>query len=208
MPEIMQVEKRESRGKHHARRLREAGQLPAVLYGHGEPTLSLAVPAEQLNAALRHGVKIVELQGAATGQALLHELQWDTFSSHVLHVDLIRVKAGERVKIEVPIELRGEAPGTKEGGVVEHSLHQVEIEVDIARVPDMLHVNINALELDGAMTIATIEDLPNGAEVLADVDLVVVQCVSPMEEPELEEVPGLGIAEPEVIGQKREEDAS
>ncbi|MBN1851587.1 MAG: 50S ribosomal protein L25 [Pirellulales bacterium] len=203
MPEIMLVEKRDIRGKHHARRLRSTGKLPAVLYGHGEPTLSLTISADELHAALRHGVKIVELQGEASGQALLHVMQWDTYSSHVLHVDLLRVKAGERVKIEVPIELRGEAPGTKAGGVVEHILHQVEIETDVSRIPDKLHVNINTLGLDAAMTIDSIEDLPEGAKVLEDSDLVIVQCVLPAEELEPEEI-AAEMAEPEVIGQKHD----
>ena len=202
MSEVLQVERREVRGKHLARRLRRSGKLPAVLYGHGEPSVSLSVPAEQVETAIRHGAKVVQLQGDAGGQALIQDLQWDVFSTHVLHLDLLRVEAGERITIEVPVELRGVAPGTKEGGVVEHLVHRLEIETDVSRVPEKLHVNINGLEVDGSLSIAAIEDLPDGAKVLLDETTLIVQCVVPAVAPEEEAEGEAAAAEPEVIGQK------
>ncbi len=71
--------------------------------------MNLTLAADELEASLRHGAKVVDLDGAASGKALLQDVQWDTFFKHVLHVDLLRVRAGEKVKIDVPIELRGEA---------------------------------------------------------------------------------------------------
>ena len=121
----------------------------------------------------------MELKGAADGQALLHEIQWDTFQQHVLHVDLLRVDAKDRVKIEVDLLLRGEAPGEHEGGVVEHLVHHLEIETDPGHVPDHLHVSVNHLHLGGMLKIKDIIDLPEGAKVLGDADMVLVQCVEP-----------------------------
>lgn len=204
MSEVLQVEKREKYGKHHVRRMRDAGKLPAVLYGHGKPTVNLTVPAEQVGAAVRRGAKIVELAGEAEGPALMQELQWDIFSTHVLHLDLLRVKEGQRISITVPIELRGVALGMKDGGVIDHVLHEIEIETDISHVPEKLLVNINALELDASLTLAEIEDLPEGAIILSDTTKTVVQCITPTEMPEEEELPADG-AEPEVIGEKAEE---
>ena len=100
MSDVLQVEDRKLVGKQNNRRLRGSGKLPAVLYGHGKETVSLSVPEDQLKATLRHGAQVVQLQGAASGQALLQEVQWDTFQQYVLHVDLMRVDETDRVQVE------------------------------------------------------------------------------------------------------------
>lgn len=204
MSEVLNVEVREGRGTTHSRRLRKAGKLPAVLYGHGEANVSLAIPSDEIEAALRHGQKLVELRGGLSGQALLHDLQWDTYSTHVLHVDLMRVEAGERVTVEIPVELRGVAPGEREGGVIEQVLHEVEIEVPVGQIPEKLHVNINELHLNESLAVSAIEDLPEGATFVTGADEAVVHCSPPVELPE-EAAAEAGAAEPEVIGEREEE---
>lgn len=206
MSEVLEVTKRESHGKLNNQRLRRRGRVPAVVYGHGTTPLSVSVSAEGLEATMRHGAKVVDLSGDTTGQALLQEVQWDTFQHHVLHVDLLRVDAQDRVTIEVDILLRGEAPGEREGGVVEHLVHRVEVETDPAHIPDHLHVNINHLHLGGVLKVSDIFDVPPGAKVLEPADTVLVQCVEPGAEPE-EEALAEG-AEPEVIGRKAAEEES
>lgn len=176
-----------------------------MLYGHGEEAVSLTLAADEVDATLRHGAKVVELQGASSGKALLQDVQWDTFFQHVLHVDLLRVRAGEKVTVEVPIEMRGDAPGSREGGVVEQLIHSVEIQVGLDAVPDKLHLNINHLDVGGQLTISDIVDVPPGAKVLAEPDDVVVHCVLRGVEVE-EEVEAAETAEPEVIGKVKEED--
>lgn len=209
MAETLHVEKRQELGTRHSVRLRREGRLPAVVYGHGEGSVSVSLPAEEMEASLRHGAKVVELTGAETGKALVQEIQWDTFLKHVLHVDLLRVKAGQNVTIEVPIELRGEAPGSREGGIVELVVHAIEIEVPLDLVPDKLHVNINQLEVGGELTARDIEDLPAGAKVLSDADAMIVHCVMPTvqeeEEPEAEAAAATAV-EPEVIAKGKEEE--
>jgi large subunit ribosomal protein L25 len=148
----------------------------------------------------------VDLDGAASGKALLQDVQWDTFFQHVLHVDLLRVRAGEKVKIDVPIELRGEAPGSRDGGVIEQMVHSIEIEVALDVIPDKLHLNINRLEIGGQMTAADIEDLPPGATILDDLDRMIVHCVQPAAEEEEAAAEETGAAEPEVIGKGKEEE--
>jgi large subunit ribosomal protein L25 len=203
MSEVLEVTKRELHGKLNNGRLRRSGKLPAILYGHGKEPISLMVTAEGLDATLRHGAKVVELKGAADGQALLQQIQWDTFQQHVLHVDLLRVDAKDRVTIEVSLLLRGEAPGEHEGGVVEHLVHHLEVETDPGHIPEHLHVSVNQLHLGGTLKVVDIIDLPAGAKVVGDADMVLVQCVEPTEAPE-EEI--AGGAEPELIGRKAEED--
>ncbi|MEM8946396.1 MAG: 50S ribosomal protein L25 [Planctomycetota bacterium] len=204
MSDVLEVSARETLGKLNNRRLRAEGIVPAVLYGHGEGSVSLQLAATQLRASLRHGAHVVELQGAASGQALLQDVQWDTFQQHILHVDLLRVDAKERVKVEVPIVLRGTAPGENEGGVIEFLHHSIEIETSVASVPDNLHLSVNELHLGSALKPADIEDMPEGATVVGDDSVTIVQCVEPKVVSDDEEAVVAGGVEPEVIGQKED----
>jgi large subunit ribosomal protein L25 len=204
MADILQVEKRTTTGKRNNWRMRCTGRLPGILYGHGEEPVMLTIPADQLRATLRHGQKVVDLAGDATGQALLQDVQWDAFHQHLVHVDLLRVDANERVTVEVPLLLKGEAPGEHEGGVVVHLTHYVEIETSPIHIPEALHININKLNLHGSLSLADVYDLPEGATLITDAKTVAVQCEEPAGEPE-EEVAVAG-AEPEVIGRKAEEE--
>jgi large subunit ribosomal protein L25 len=206
MSELLRVEKRKSHGKRNNVRLRRSGRLPAVLYGHGEEAVSLTLAADQLEASLRHGAKVVDLDGDASGKALLQDVQWDTFFQEVLHVDLLRVRAGEKVKIDVPIELRGEAPGVLEGGLIEQVVHSIEIEVALDVIPDKLHISIKNLKIGDHLTVKDIIDLPPGAKVLSDEDELVVHCVMPAAEEEEEIAEEGATAEPEVIGKGKEEE--
>lgn len=206
MSEVLEVAVRETRGKLRNRRLRLSGQLPAILYGHGEDPVSLSIPEHQFEASLRHGAKVVELKGAAKGQALLQDIQWDTFQQHVLHVDLLRVDAQDRVTVEVPVTLRGEAPGTHEGGVVEHIVHHVEVETSPTSIPEALEANVNELHLGESIKASDLEGLPEGAVFVGDLEMTIAQCVEPVAAPEEEEAVAAGGEEPEVIGRKEDEE--
>ena len=207
MAETLRVEKRQSLGKRNNVRLRRSGRVPAVLYGHGEDSVNLALASDKLEASLRHGAKVVDLDGDATGKALLQDVQWDTFLQHVVHVDLLRVRAGEKVKIDVPIELRGEAAGVLDGGLIEQVVHSIEIEVALDVIPDKLHLNIKNLKIGDHLTAKDIIDLPAGATILSDEDEMIVHCVAPVVEEE-EEAPAEegAAAEPEVIGKGKEDE--
>ena len=100
-------------GTRVARRLRKAGLVPAVVYGHKEATIAVTVKADELTKAIRHGVRVVDLKvdGKAPEKALIREVQWDHLGKDVLHVDFARVAADEKITIEVRVELRGIAPG-------------------------------------------------------------------------------------------------
>lgn len=204
MSDLLHVESRNKSGKRNNLRLRRSGKLPAVLYGHGETPVSLALLSDEIEASLRHGAKVVDLDGAATGKALLQDVQWDTFFHQVLHVDLLRVQAGERVTVEVPVEFRGESPGAANGGIVEHLIHSVEIECALDVVPEKLHVTIKNLQIGGHLTVKDIIDLPEGATVNLDEDEMIVHCVTPSAEKEVAEGEA-GAAEPEVIGKGKDE---
>ena len=205
MAEQLLVQNREEHGKRRNRRMRKSGAIPAVLYGHGEAPVSLAVAADAFDAVLRHGARMVALTGAVEESALIREIQWDTWGGEVLHVDFTRVSAHEKVEVRVALELRGEAPGVRDGGSVEQLLHDVAIVCPAAKVPEKIEINVNALKIGDSITVADVE-LPRGATVLAAPEEVVVQCVEPVEIPEEEEM--AEAAEPEVIGEKKAEEES
>src|SRR5689334_9008505 len=109
MAETLQVEARKNQGKRNSKRLRLAGKIPAVVYGHGKEAVSVAVASEAMVATVRHGARVVQLQGAVSESALIRELQYDPFGLSILHVDFARVSAHERVHVKVPVEIKGQA---------------------------------------------------------------------------------------------------
>ncbi len=186
------------------KRLRKSGKIPAVLYGHGEECVSLTLAKKEIDRVVGHGGHIVELKGAVSEGALIKEVQWDAFGSSILHVDLTRIDATEKVEVTLPVELKGDAPGTKNGGVVSHLLHELTIVCPADKVVDMLTLKINDLELDQSLTAANVE-LPVGAELAGEATDVIVTCNAPTAAAGEADDDGEAPSEPEVIGEKKEE---
>ncbi|MFM2092899.1 MAG: ribosomal protein [Planctomycetota bacterium] len=203
MRETLKVALRKELGSQRSRRLRQTGHIPAILYGHGEANVNLTVPNEQVIAAVRHGSRLVDLTGDVTETVLVRNVQWDAFGTHVLHLDFTRVSADESVDLVLPLELRGTAPGSREGGLVEHIKHELRIRCPVLRIPDKLEINVSTLHLDGELTAGQVP-LPEGASLLTDADEIVVHCVRPKSEDETAATAEPG--EPEVIGRKKEEE--
>ena len=195
------VKLREGHGKRVNRRLRASGHVPAVLYGHKEEVKSLTLSAGELDAAIRHGNRFVALAGGVSENAFIKDVQWNTWGTEVLHVDFARVSAHEKVHVTVAVEMRGEAPGTKEGGVVKLTLHTVELECEAASVPEKIVVNINHLEFGQTLLVSGIE-LREGVKALIDPATAVVSCLAPVEVSE-DESASADDAEPEIIGRKK-----
>ncbi len=205
MSDTISVEKRETTGTLRVRRLRNTGHVPAVLYGHGEDTIMLSVNGKDLNNAIRLGHHVVKLSGAANGSALIKEIQWDALGMEVLHLDFARIDESEAVTVTLPVELKGNAPGTKSGGTLRHLAHELEITCPANVLPDRLEININHLELDESITAGQIE-LPKGAFLTGPPEEIVCQCVV-IEALEVEEEAAAAeSAEPEVIGRKKEDE--
>ena len=205
MTDVLHVTLREQLGTAPTRRLRRAGRIPAILYGHHEANVALSIPASDVEAVVRHGGKLVDLKGGVSEKALIRAVQWNPYGNEVLHVDLTRVSEQERVNVMVALELRGEAPGIKQGGMLEHHVFELEIECPAGDIPEKLVAPLKHLQLGESITAGQIE-LPPHVTLLTPADTVVVNChaVGPLVEPELE--PTGGPAEPEVIGRKPDED--
>lgn len=207
MAEVVKLvtQPREGRGSQRAKRLRQKGLVPGVLYGHGEGTVAIALPGDELAKAVRTGAHIVNLQTDGNTQtALIKETQWDHLGKELLHVDFARVSADERVKVTVPIEVRGTAPGIAQGGVLDQPLHVVHVECPVVSIPASVRVNVGELQLGSAIHVRELT-LPEGVKVLDDPEVIVVHVTAKIVEPE----PGAAVApvaaetaEPEVIGRK------
>ncbi len=202
--ESLQVEKRDGTGKKHAKRLRETGKIPANIYGHGEKNVNVTVATDAMQAAVRHGAQLIKLQGAVRTSALIREIQWDPFGNDILHVDFTRVSTHERITVTVPVELRGDAPGTHEGGTLDHLIHQLEVECEAGSIPESLQLSINDLHIGQSLTVADLP-IPEGVTAQLSSETPVVQCMEKVVTEE-EELAPASADEPEIIGRQAEEE--
>ncbi len=201
MTDVIQATKRDSTGTSATIRLRRAGNVPAVLYGHGEANEHLAIPAVQVKGLLRHHSKTVKITGDVNETALVSAMQWDALGIEVLHLDLIRVNLQEKVEVTVSIETHGEAIGIREGGIMLENIHEVEIRCSAGAIPESLVLDINDLHLGDQATAGDLK-LPEGVELITPAETIVAHIEAPREQQETEEG-GSGIgAEPEVIGKR------
>jgi large subunit ribosomal protein L25 len=209
MADVLKVEKRGRTGSAATRRLRRSGSIPAVLYGHGEETQHLAIPATEVKAVARNHSKMVELSGDIRDTALISEMQWDPLGIEVLHLDLIRVNLKEMVDVTVAIHIHGHPVGVREGGVFIENVHDVEVRCSAGAIPENIGLNINEMHVGDSLLASDLE-LPEGVELVTPADTVVAHVeearIEVDEEQAAEEAIG---AEPEVIsrgGEDKEED--
>lgn len=203
----LEAKTRDVRGSRRVERLRRQGSLPAVIYGHKEAVISLTVETEAVRNVIRRGLRVVDVEhGGKTDKCLIREVQWDAIGKEIIHVDFTRVSADERIRVTVPIMLRGTAPGLNAGGVLDQPMHELEIECLAIRVPDAIRVNVGELQLEQAIHLKDVA-LPEGVKAFGDPDGVVIQVVKKVEEVEAAPAAAAvveGPVEPEVIGRKVE----
>lgn len=188
MSDSLQVTARTATGTRACRKLRQAGNVPAILYGHGEECVDLSLRREDVEAMVRHGSRTVELHGAVSTPALVRELQWNTYGTEPLHVDFLRIDLAEKILVTVPVELRGECPGAKAGGTFKHVVHEVQVECTAQTIPEVAVAHVAHLEAGGVLRIKDLE-IPEGTTATLDDEEVVASCLLPGQK--LEEAKGL-----------------
>jgi large subunit ribosomal protein L25 len=212
----LNAQPREGTGKGSARKLRAAGRVPAVIYGHGEETRMLSVDAHELvtlssKIRVENTVITMNIEGESqASQALVREVQRHAYREDVVHVDFYQIHAGEAITVEVPIRLLGNPPGVKAGGVLQHALNEIEVRCMPDRIPTTLDVDISSLEIGDSVHVSDIPQ-PEGVEFLIDAERTVCSVMAPTlaveEEVEEAEVAEGESEEPEVITRgKAEED--
>jgi large subunit ribosomal protein L25 len=206
------AENRSEAGKGAARRLRASGRVPAVLYGHGTKPQHLSVDARQFGQALRTDAGVNVLISLEVGRdqhlALAKEIQRHPVKGNLIHVDFIQVRRGEKVHVQVPVHLVGEAPGAREGGIVDQDLYQLNVEAEVTAVPEAVDADVSGLGIGDVLRVADLK-APDGAVILDDPEASVVSVVAPTveAEPEAEEAEegeaaeGAEVAAPEGAGE-------
>jgi large subunit ribosomal protein L25 len=206
----LEAQERESVGTTAAARLRKDGLIPGVIYGRGKKAHAIAVPERELRAALtgphgRHAILDVTLSGQKTSHAsILKDFQVDPIRGKITHFDLHEIRLDQPIAAAVAIELVGESPGVKAGGVLSALVREANVEALPLEIPDRLELDISGTEIGDALRIADLV-APEGAKLLDDPDTVVVTVAAPRVE--VEEEPEEELAEGEELPEGEEPSA-
>lgn len=203
----LEAQERETVGTTAAARLRKDGLIPGVIYGRGKKSHAIAVPERELRAAMsgphgRHAILDVTLAGQKTSHAsILKDFQVDPIRGKITHFDLHEVRLDQPIVAAVAIELLGESPGVKAGGVLSALVREANVEALPLEIPDRLELDISGTEIGDALRIADLV-APEGTKLLDDPDTVVVTVAAPRVE--VEEEPEEELAEGEEVPEGEE----
>lgn len=199
----LKAEKRTTKGSKAVKKLRESGQIPAILYGHKPDNVMLCLNEHDFTRILHSGTRMINLTvDNKKESALIKDVQYDNLLDRVLHVDFSRIDLTERVKLRVPLEVHGEPVGVKEGGVLTHVMKDVEIECLPTTIPEKIKVNISELGMSKAIHVKELPIL-EGIQYISEPELVVASVHQIVEAKIVSEEELL--AEPEVITKKPKE---
>ncbi len=177
----LKAEAREGAGKGVARKLRAAGRVPGVLYGHGKQAQALSVDSKDLfhllHAAGSNAIVDLVIGGKKT-MAIPREVQRDHVRGRYLHVDFLEVRRDEKITVDVPIHLVGESPGVKAGGVLEHHLWDLKIECLPQDLPEAIEADVSALNVNDALRVADLT-VPEACTVLTSPEETIAAVVPP-----------------------------
>ncbi|HEX6522615.1 MAG TPA: 50S ribosomal protein L25/general stress protein Ctc [Streptosporangiaceae bacterium] len=181
MPEVkIAAEIREEFGKGAARRARREGRVPAVLYGHGTETRHLNLPGHDVMLALKTPNVLIRLEGLNNGSelALPKAVQRDAVKGFIEHVDLVLVRRGEKVTVDVPIQLIGEI---FPGGVLDQQLVQVTVEAEATHIPQGIEIDVEGMEIGAAVHAGDLK-LPRGTTLQVEPETLILHVVAPQAE--------------------------
>ena len=207
------AKKRELEGTANVRRLRTAGSLPGVVYGAGKDPVSVLIDMHDFEQILHHSASEsvlieVDVEGEGKTSVLVKDVQHHPVTSDLLHVDLLRVEANKPITVDIAIELSGEAAGVKAGGILDHVMHSISVECLPSDLVENFEVDVSALEIGQSLHVSDV-NIGGKYKLLVDEEAIVAAVHGPVAEEEPEEEGAEAAAdEPEVIGEKKEEDAS
>jgi large subunit ribosomal protein L25 len=206
---LLSAQKRERTGSRYSQRIRNAGGLPAVVYGHKEDPVSITLDAHTAIGHISKGEKVFELDiEGAKQHVLLKDLGYDYLGTNIIHADFARVDLNERVNTKAHLRFIGDAEGLKtSGAIMMHPLNEVELNVLISNLPDHIDVDVSDMQVGDVLKASDVKLPLESMKLLTDPDAIVAQIVLKAlqaEEGEAGEVAADG-AEPEVINEKKED---
>jgi large subunit ribosomal protein L25 len=209
----LSAKSRSNTGKGVARKLRAAGEVPAIIYGHNRSPLTLSLNAHELQLLLEknpYQSTVIELAfDGTTARTLIRELQRHPFKKQILHVDFQELVAGEQVTVRVPIHFTGTADGVRNGGgIIDQTMHELEISCDPSNIPHHITVDLTPLTIGHSIHAGEIP-LPTGVTLLTDSKSTVCVCAAPKVEVEPVVVDAAAAAsptEPELIRKAKEDE--
>ena len=213
MAVTLNARSRETFGKNAARKLRSAGRVPAVIYGHGDETRSLEIAINELERLLSHismGNTLIDLQveGAKPTSALIREVQYHAVKPMILHVDFLQVHAGEKIHLRIPVRLHGTPVGVRdEQGVLQEVLHELDVECLPRDIPEGIDIDVEGLAIGDSVHVRDVT-IAN-VTILNDPDLTIASVTTPtveaIEAPEVADE--AAAAEPELVRRKEGDDS-
>ena len=196
------AEVRENFGKGYARRLRAAGKIPAVIYGHGTDPVHVSLPGHQVSLLIRRANAVLELDVAGKQQlTLVKDVQKDPVRQIIEHIDLLVVKKGEKIQVDVPVVVLGEPFA---GTIANLENTTVLLEVEATHIPQHIEVDVEGLE-DGTHITAADLKLPQGSSLVVDPETLIVAVSVPTSALAAEEE--IAEADAEVAAEQSEEAA-
>lgn len=170
--------KNKGTGSRVSRRLRAAGQVPAIIYGHKLTPQPISVSHHDAMEIFKRSAHLATLNVEGKPETvLIRDVQWDHFGKMILHLDFSRVDAGESIHTNVRLEVRGVAPGVAEGGIVEQVLHDVHVSCRADAIPESIRVDLTHLHLNQSILAKDLK-LPDGVTLISDPDSLVLHVVS------------------------------
>jgi large subunit ribosomal protein L25 len=205
---------RDGQGKGDNRKLRTTGYIPAVIYGHGEKTRSVAVDAHELELLfarvhVENTVIDLNVEGEKKPiKALVREVQTHPARGKILHVDFYQIHAGELVEVQIPINFVGTPVGVKNGGILQHTMDELAVQVSADNIPAHIDVDVSELDIGDSVHVSDLK-IPAGIELLENAERSVCSVTPP--QAGIVETPAaptevVAPAEPEVIRRKKEDE--
>jgi large subunit ribosomal protein L25 len=204
--EVRDAAKNKGTGSRVSRKLRAAGRIPAIVYGHKQAPTPISIARDSVWDMIKKSTHLAELQlGSGTETVLVKDVQWDYLGKEIIHVDFARVDASEAVTSDIRLDLKGEAPGVAEGGVLELLHHTLTVTCRADAIPDSIKIDITNLHLNKSIHARELV-LPEGVTLKGDPDALIVHVTTRAAAAEpVAGVEGESTTQPEVIKPERRE---
>ena len=173
---VLKAEVRENTGSKEAEKLRKQGRIPAIVYGHKQEPLAISLNSHNFVEGLHHGHRVMDIDVVGKKETIMvKDIQYDHLGKDIIHIDLIRVDVTEKVKVKVPIELKGTAKGTHESGIIEEHADQLEVECQVTDIPETIVVSVKDVGVGDNIHDGEVE-LPAGIKLVSDQETLLLTC--------------------------------